>query len=140
MEGPPNQVGQWATGIPVQLRDEVADMSIPAKVRKALKARASIDDYPCCEICGRAGANNAHHRRNQSQSGNDSLPNLMLLCGSGTTGCHGEVTANPDWAERRGYTIKGERRNPANIAVLYRGVRVFLNEDSTITREAAWGT
>jgi hypothetical protein len=115
----------------------MADMSIPAKVRKALKERASIDDYPCCEICGRAGANNAHHRRNQSQSGKDSLPNLMLLCGSGTTGCHGEVTANPDWAERYGYTIKGERRNPANIAVLYRGVWVFLNEVGTITREAA---
>ena len=103
-------------------------MSIPAKVRKALKERASIDDYPCCEICGRAGANNAHHRRNQSQQGRDVLSSLLLLCGSGVTGCHGEVTGNPDWAERFGYTVKGELADPVSVPVLLHHGWVLLDD------------
>lgn len=32
-----------------------------------------------------------HHRRLRSQGGVDCACNLVLLCGSGTTGCHGYV-------------------------------------------------
>lgn len=79
---------------------------IPPTIRKALRTRASIDDYPCCEMCGKPGANNAHHRRNQSQGGRDTLSNLLLLCGSGTTGCHGFVTTEPQIAKRMGWTVR----------------------------------
>ncbi len=87
---------------------------IPPKVREALRERAG----GCCEICG-LPANNAHHRRNQSQGGLDVLSNLMLLCGSGTTGCHGTVTMNPNWAEAHGYTIKGTQVSPSLVPVQF---------------------
>lgn len=80
-------------------------MAIPAKVRAALRERSSgYPEYGRCEICG-MNANNAHHRRNKSQGGRDVLSNLLMLCGSGTTGHHGQVTRHPAWADKCGYTI-----------------------------------
>lgn len=76
-------------------------MTVSAKTRRALHERA----YSCCEACGSPGATNAHHRLNQSQGGPDTLSNLMLLCGSGTTGCHGIVTVNPESARWLGYSV-----------------------------------
>lgn len=76
-------------------------MTVPKKTRDALRERA----HDCCEICGVWGANNAHHRRNQSQGGPDILSNLLLLCGSGTTGCHGRIGREPAIAGWLGWTI-----------------------------------
>lgn len=93
-------------------------MTIPKKVREALRERSSGDpQVGLCEICGQR-ANNAHHRRNKSQGGQDALTNLLMLCGSGSTGCHGMVTRGPEWAVHRGYTIKGTVRQPSEVAVL----------------------
>lgn len=75
---------------------------IPASVRADLRERA----HGCCEVCGHSGATNAHHRVNQSQGGRDTLGNLLLVCGSGTTGCHGRITTNPAWARAQGYTVR----------------------------------
>lgn len=81
-------------------------MTIPKKVREALRERSSgYPEYGRCEICG-FQATNAHHRRNKSQGGRDVLSNLLMLCGSGTTGHHGDVTMHPEWAARCGYTIR----------------------------------
>jgi 5-methylcytosine-specific restriction endonuclease McrA len=76
-------------------------VSIPARVRTALQERAN----DCCEICGEL-ANNAHHRKNRSQGGEDLLSNLLLLCGSGTTGCHGWVTAHPAASYVHGWSVR----------------------------------
>jgi hypothetical protein len=95
-------------------------MSIPKKVRDALHERAG----DCCEMCGRHGANNAHHRRNKSQGGRDVLSNLLLLCGSGVTGCHGWVTGNPQGASVYGLTIMGTASVPADVRV-WRGNDAF---------------
>ena len=107
---------------------------IPRKTRAALRLRAS----QCCERCGKWGANNAHHRKNKSQGGPDTLSNLVLLCGSGCTGCHGWVTVNPDAAEAVGLTIKGTQAIPYMEPVLrfdiYTGDSgwVLLNDDGGI--------
>lgn len=37
-------------------------------------------------------ATNMHHRKNRSQGGRWAASNLLDLCGSGTTGCHGVLT------------------------------------------------
>lgn len=105
-------------------------MSIPTKIREALKERAD----GCCEICGVGGATNAHHRRNKSQGGPDVLSNLMLLCGSGTTGCHGKVTGYPQWATSRGYTIQGrvDGEAPETVPVDIRGRRSLLDDDGSV--------
>ncbi|TDO18171.1 HNH endonuclease [Mycobacterium sp. BK086] len=112
---------------------------IPKRVRADLRERAQ----ECCEICGAPHATNAHHRRNQSQGGLDVLSNLMLACGSGTTGCHGKITANPDWAAEMGYTVKGKVIEPADVEVwrfdITQGVRVLvkLTDDGEIIPQAA---
>ena len=61
----------------------------------------------CCEVCGGRGATNAHHRVNAGQGGRATRGNLLLVCGSGTTGCHGRITANPAWARAQSYTVGG---------------------------------
>lgn len=105
-------------------------MSIPRKVRAALHERAG----DCCEICGVHGANNAHHRRNQSQGGRDTLANLLLLCGSGCTGCHGRVTLHPSWATENCYTIQGllDGDAPETVPVLIRGERCLLEDNGSV--------
>lgn len=89
-------------------------------------------------MCGLRGANNAHHRLNQSQGGPDTLSNLMLLCGSGTTGCHGLVTTEPLMAKRMGWSVR-RRSDPAKRPVwrfsLILGCRelVLLDDDGNVT-------
>jgi len=100
---------------------------IPTKIRAQLHERAR----DCCEICGRHGATNAHHRKNQSQGGQNVLSNLMLLCGSGTIGCHGIVTTNPVWARRWGYAVRG-CEDPGLCPVLVDGW-VLLGDDGSVT-------
>jgi hypothetical protein len=109
---------------------------IPKKVREALEDRARIGEIVCCEIC-RLPANNAHHRRNQSQSGEHTLSNLMMLCGSGVTGCHGAITGNPAMAVRNGWTIQGTEAIPSETAVRRRGELVLLLDDGTIETDVA---
>lgn len=45
--------------------------------------------------------------------------NLLQLCGSGTTGCHGWVHAHPARAYRLGYLVH-TGKDPATIPVYYR--------------------
>ena len=59
-----------------------------------------------CVRCG-ARATNWHHRLNRSQGGPDDAFNLVPLCGSGTTGCHGWVTLHPSEAEAVGLHVRG---------------------------------
>lgn len=118
-------------------------MSIPKKVREQLHKRAGSR----CEICGRPYCNgrrvdNAHHRRNQSQGGPDVLSNLLLLCGSGTSGCHGDVTLHPAWAVKNGYTVHGTETPPGKVRARLRGRWVLLGDDGSVTplpRVGAWG-
>lgn len=51
-------------------------------------------------------ASNVHHRRNRSQGGTWCPDNLLHLCGSGTTGCHGWVTHNPTGATHYGLALQ----------------------------------
>lgn len=45
------------------------------------------------------------HRQNRSQLGKWRASNGQLLCGTGTTGCHGWKTTNPAEALDEGYTV-----------------------------------
>ena len=96
-------------------------MAVSTETRAQLHERA----HGCCEICGDWGANNAHHRLNQSQGGPDTLGNLMLLCGSGTTGCHGYVTEHPQDAIDNGWTIPSWIRHPPSAVKVLRFDRMI---------------
>lgn len=125
-------------------------MAVGARTRSRLRERA----HGCCERCGKPGATNAHHRLNQSQGGPDALSNLLLLCGSGTTGCHGWVTEHPDDAQALGYTVKlGQLRlskgQPVSLhnvpvrrwsRVLGAGEWVLLDDDGGLTPDMLEGS
>lgn len=49
-----------------------------------------------CEACGLNRSDGVHHRQPRSAGGTWSPANLLALCGSGTTGCHGRVEAHRD--------------------------------------------
>jgi len=50
---------------------------------------------------------NFDHRVNRSQGGEWSASNGQLMCGSGTTRCHGWATGNPQEAIAEGYAAPG---------------------------------
>ncbi len=84
-------------------------MTIAPK-RPKLTARQEHDNYLIatlrdgeCVRCHR-GVPNRHHR--QGRDPFNSIPsNLLLLCGSGTTGCHGWAHANPVEARAHGFIV-----------------------------------
>lgn len=50
----------------------------------------------------------------------NSPANLVLVHGSATTGCHGEIEANPQEAARRGFRL-GQWADPTVVPILYAG-------------------
>lgn len=67
-------------------------------------ARLAEDE---CAACGRPPAN-AHHVLPKDKGGDDVPANLVMICGTGTTGCHGAVHGSP-------YTHAGKRWVAAEV-------------------------
>ncbi len=82
--------------------------------------------------CGWPG-HSTHHR--QSRRFHDHRPaNLVRLCGSGTTGCHGWAHAHPAEAERLGYIVPGWM-DPRDVPIRdWRGDWLWLLDDGTARR------
>ena len=85
------------------------------------------------DIC-RGRATNFQHRKNRSANGGWSPANGIDICGSGTTGCHGYIHANPAEATRWGWTVKSWD-DPAITPVLlwtlhYQRAMVVLDDDA----------
>jgi hypothetical protein len=55
-------------------------------------------------VCAGA-ATNRHHRQLRSRGGLDTPENLMDVCGTGTTGCHGWIHANVTESTRLGWIV-----------------------------------
>lgn len=98
-------------------------MTITPATRRLLRQRSD----GVCEQCGMELATNAHHRKNKSQLGSDSLSNLLHLCGSGTTGCHGYITEHHAESYLKGWSVRSTE-DPREIPVLYRGSLVTLDD------------
>lgn len=100
-------------------------MTVSPKVRQIVRARAQGR----CERCGRPG-NNLHHRKGRVGFDCDQPANLLLLCGSGTTGCHGWVTANPAAAGAQGLSVSRlSTVSAADVPVRLWAGRVRLTND-----------
>lgn len=85
-----------------------------------LEGRALVEarDAGTCVLCGKPGEGlNWHHRKLRSQGGDWSASNGILLCGSGSVGCHGRVHGNPREAYDYGWMVPGGR-DPAEYPVL----------------------
>lgn len=81
-----------------------------------------------CERCGRAIEGqqvSVHHRRPRRMGGTtdpvvNTVANLAVLCGSGTTGCHGEIESHRNEAYADGWLLHSGQ-NPAEVPVRLRG-------------------
>lgn len=85
-----------------------------------------------CQKCQRIGQVTRDHRLNRSQGGRTTPANLQLLCGSGTTGCHGEVTHDLDMALREGWRV------PAWADPLRWPARRWFRNDFVFTFREGW--
>lgn len=98
----------------------------------------------CCEICGRplyrfqtrewVDAHSFHHRQPRGMGGTrrpevNSPANLLLVCGTGTTGCHGHIEANRTEGYANGWLVRAAG-DPAATPVLLEGSVLYL-----LTRE-----
>lgn len=100
---------------------------VPANIARAVDDR----DGQRCVRCGVSLAlvsGSRHHRQPRAVGGH--LPsNLILLCGSGTTGCHGWVHAHPEDSRAEGYIVPANgRARPRVIPILSRGLWFELDD------------
>jgi hypothetical protein len=99
-------------------------------------------DGGCCVRCGlglsradRGDRWSVHHRRLRSAGGDNSLSNLIVLCGHGTAGCHGLVHSRPGRYRREGGWILRSTDDPAAYPVLHSRLGlVFLAADGGSSR------
>lgn len=98
-------------------------------------------DNQSCVSCGERifGHDYSLHHRIPRGMGGSRVPwidlpaNLLTLCGSGTTGCHGWVESHRVTAREWGYLVR-RPAEPCNVAVLtYAGWRMFDNDAMTLT-------
>lgn len=90
-------------------------------------------DGMACTLCGSTYPLTLQHRRARGMGGTlrpetNSPAALVVLCGSGTTGCHGLIEAQPDLARARGYRV-GQYVDPADVPILWHGSWRFLTAE-----------
>ena len=81
-----------------------------------------------CEICNTdlttGHAYSKHHRIPRGRGGTNVLSNLMLLCGTGTSGCHGMVESRRTIAYDNGWLVR-TGHDPAEQLVRIHAVRLL---------------
>jgi hypothetical protein len=85
--------------------------------REYLKlARSVLARYRTCELCGKRRSESCHHAVPRGKGGDDVWENMVALCGSGTTGCHGEVETSREARHR----LRDEMRDETWIYIVER--------------------
>lgn len=72
-----------------------------------------------CQRCGVSIVDipsSIHHRKLRSQGGQDDASNMIRMCGTGTTGCHGWAHHNRSLALQDGWIVY-RIDNPAEVPV-----------------------
>ena len=85
----------------------VTSSKVPARIRQAALRR---DEWTCqrCGISLYGRDYSLQHRDNRGMGGSKTkhtLANLVALCGSATTGCHGHVESQPIESDRWGWSV-----------------------------------
>lgn len=107
------------------------------EVRMSIMVRANFR----CERCGTSVASipmSIHHRRPRAMGGTHRVEtnypsNLMALCGTGTSGCHGYLESHRTEAIDYGFIVP-QYEMPHNVPVkTHSHGWVLLNDDGTLT-------
>jgi hypothetical protein len=118
----------------------------PGRVTRA----AVLDrDGWCCARCGRpcgpgVGPYSLQHRKARGVGGGNEMSNLLVLCGSATTLCHGEVESKASREDNaRGYWLESWQ-SPLAEGVMYfepdgSGVTRWLHDDGSVLFAAPAG-
>lgn len=94
-----------------------------------------------CERCGRSTVNypaSIHHRRPRGMGGTsdpgiNTAENCVLLCGTGTTGCHGIVESHREIAIEEGWLLpRRDPRDPADAPVFAEGAWYLVTADALV--------
>lgn len=90
---------------------------------RALEVRNERIDKRDQQRCARCGViiwsgGSRHHRKFRSRRGGDEVSNGLLLCGSGTTGCHGWAHSNPRSARMAGFAVESHE-DPRLVPVMH---------------------
>lgn len=120
------------------------DTGPTAAVRRLVAERADWS----CEVCGQllwtpelgwVTPHSYHHRRPRAMGGSatadtNSPANLLLLCGTADTGCHGWIEGNRTRALARGWLVL-QGQDPSAIRVTFPSLQgphlVLLDHDGT---------
>lgn len=91
------------------------------------------ETYHNLPVVKRVAEFSIHHRKPRGMGGSNSLdinifPNLIVLCGTGTTGCHGWVETHREQAYKDGLLIHSGIGNPIMTPAFseYRGCWIDL--------------
>jgi hypothetical protein len=105
-------------------------------------------DLHRCVVCGTTGPLSTQHRVARGMGGTRAawvnLPaNLLTVCGSGTTGCHGHIEHHPEEAKRLGralsrFTLEGGAEHVPVFT--WRGWLLLDNEGGATRWEDGEGT
>jgi hypothetical protein len=111
---------------------------------RAAVVRDSDDDgWVCCRRCGRVIGNtrdhngltagSKHHRKKRRNADADRVENIVILCGTGTTFCHGWCHAEPKQAHDDGW-VCWSWENPAErpCLTLLDTMVMFLPDGSAV--------
>lgn len=97
----------------------------PSRAVRALVRRRDLETCVVCGVIVEGRASNIHHRRNRGIGGSsdariNAVENLIVACGSPTSGCHGILTLRP-WeidAEANGWVVSTNSVvDPAEVRV-----------------------
>lgn len=105
-------------------------------------------DGPTCRRCGRwveGQLGSLHHRKLKGRAtprhDYDRVENLVVLCGTGTTGCHGWCHAEPKTAHEAGW-VCWSWENPAErpCRTLHNTLLMLLEDGSAVEDDlGSWG-
>lgn len=128
-----------ARGVAASVRPPFRPVPKPAPRRKGPKGPRVPDDvkhlvleragYVCDRCAGRLDGWSGHSKHHRDAGGmgggnlDNSPENVVVLCGSGTTGCHGYVEGHRDQCgpDGEGWSVTGTVRGPGDVPVLRHG-------------------
>lgn len=104
---------------------------LSAKLRAAVLDRDGHRCVRCGIALDQAWTYSIHHRTPRGMGGSkraNTMPNLITLCGSGVTLCHGWIESHRDAARDLGYLVR-RGHDPATTPVLIAGRGLVLLDD-----------